>query len=215
MLSGSYFDYYVDCEGHEISHFYEQLESYARANSKEDREKISSNLWDRYGVEEAVFVLDLSGFSRTAEKHGIVHYLSMIQRMRMTLKPLIDHYRGSVVKFEADNCFARFLNVRDAIRTGVSYNLTLTAMNLTTPDDLDIHSAIGIDYGKFLLVNEFDMYGEPVNIASKLGEDTAKAGQILVTQNAIATLGDNGGFNSKSVEVIVSGMNIKTVEIEY
>ena len=40
---------------------------------------------------------------------------------------------------------------------------------------------VGIGFGRVLRVGESDVYGAEVNAASKLGEDTAKAWEILVT----------------------------------
>lgn len=198
-----------------MSQFYNLLEAYARADSTQDRTGIEAEIWDRFGREQAIFVLDLSGFSLSTAKHGIVHYLSKIQRMRMTLAPLISHNGGSVVKFEADNCFARFPETLDAVRTAINYNHTLDAMNLTTPEDLDIQASIGIDFGKFLLVEKEDIYGMPVNIASKLGEDAAGIGQILVTKNAMARIDNQAGIKSQPIDISISGMAIAACDILY
>jgi len=40
---------------------------------------------------------------------------------------------------------------------------------------------IGLGYGDMLRIAEDDVFGAEVNAASKLGEDTAKEGEILVT----------------------------------
>ncbi len=198
-----------------MTEFYNFLEAYARADSTEDRVGLEAEIWDRFGLEQAIFVLDLSGFSRMAIQHGIVHYLSKIQRMRMTLAPLINHNGGNVVKFEADNCFARFSDTLDAVKTAISYNHTLDAMNLTTPDDLDMQASIGIDHGRFLLVKEEDIYGLPVNIASKLGEDVATEGQILVTSNAMSMIDEHAGIKSRPLKVDASGLIIEACDILY
>ena len=193
--------------------FEKRLESYARANTAEERSKIDTGIWSKYGNEQAIFILDMTGFSINTKEFGIVHYLSTVQRMRMTIKPLVESNGGKVVKFEADNCFARFPDPLSAVQTAIIYNHTLRAMNLTTPKDLDIHSGIGIDYGKFLLIQQVDLWGEPVNFASKLGEDIAKAGQILVTKRAMDMISKDAGIKCKSLTVKSSGLKIKAVEI--
>ena len=45
--------------------------------------------------------------------------------------------------------------------------------------------SVGIDYGEVLLIGESDYYGDPVNTASKLGEDLAVRGETLVTERAL------------------------------
>jgi len=195
--------------------FYTKLEAYAATNAAEDRQDISEDLWRRYGSEGAIFILDLSGFSRTANKHGIVHCLSMIQQMRTMLAPLVESRGGAVVKFEADNCFARFPDPLEAIQTAIDCNHLLAGMNEKSPPDFQIHASVGIDYGKFLLIRDTDFYGVPVNIASKLGEDTAEPGEILVTERVLEKIGEEHGLEGKSRTVTISGLDIAAFEVFY
>ena len=44
---------------------------------------------------------------------------------------------------------------------------------------------MGIDYGRVLLIDDMDFYGDPVNTASKLGEDLAVRAETLVTKRAL------------------------------
>ena len=74
--------------------------------------------------------------------------------------------------------------------------------------------AIGIDFGRFLLIEDADFYGGPVNLASKLGEDIAKSGQILVTDNAMKQPGAEQ-FPAKKIEFSISGVQITAHEITY
>ena len=59
------------------------------------RQLIEQALWKEFGVERAVLVLDMSGFSELCERHGIVHYLSMVRRMQATAEPIIAKYDGA------------------------------------------------------------------------------------------------------------------------
>lgn len=195
--------------------FYARLESFAGTDTPDDRAAIEAELWKNYGIEQAVFVLDLSGFSRTTNRHGIVHCLSMIQRMRTTLEPIVDAHGGAVVKFEADNCFARFPDVTNAVDAAITCNRVLAAVNRSARDDSQIHAAIGIDFGWFLLVRDADFYGAPVNVASKLGEDTATPGQILVTDRVMQRMGEAGGLRSERHVFTISGIDIEAHEIFY
>lgn len=195
--------------------FYTRLETFAGADGPDDRAAIEAELWANYGVEQAVFVLDLSGFSRTTNQHGIVHCLSMIQRMRTTLGPIVDGHGGAVVKFEADNCFARFPDVSNAVDAAITCNRVLAAANESARGDSRIHASIGIDFGWFLLVRDTDFYGAPVNVASKLGEDTATPGQILVTDRVMERMGEAAGLRSRRHVFTISGIDIEAHEIFY
>ena len=48
-----------------------------------------------------------------------------------------------------------------------------------------MYISIGIDYGRLLLIGEVEFFGDPVNTASKLGEDLAARSEILLTQRAM------------------------------
>lgn len=86
--------------------FYDLLLQYSQAEDSEIRKKLETTLWENYGQEQTVFVLDMSGFSRLTRKYGIIHYLSMVRRMQLTSEPIVKSFDGYMIKFEADNCFA-------------------------------------------------------------------------------------------------------------
>ncbi len=96
--------------------FQNLLLDYSHETDLDKRGQIEESLWQEYGTEFAILVLDMSGFSLLTRKYGIVHYLSMVRRMQVTVEPIIDSFEGIVVKFEADNCFAVFPKPLAAIR---------------------------------------------------------------------------------------------------
>ena len=100
--------------------FNELLLAYSQELQAKDRERIEKELWDKYGTEKAILVVDMAGFSLLTERFGIVHYLSMVRRMQITSKPIVESFKGQVVKFEADNCFALFDKPLNAIRATIS-----------------------------------------------------------------------------------------------
>ena len=61
---------------------------------------------------------------------------------------------------------------------------TAREYNTKRPNNEHILLCLGIGTGMMLRIGEHDVYGEEVNSASKLGEDTAKPWEILVT-NAV------------------------------
>lgn len=166
--------------------FNDLLLRFSQELGQEERNQIERELWDAYGASLAVLVVDMSGFTRIAKQHGVVHYLSMVRRMQLTARPVIESYDGHVVKFEADNAFAKFDQPGNAIRACIALNLAMSSANILTPSELDVHVSCGIDFGKCLVPHEADYFGGPVNRASKLGEDLGEPGQILVTDEAMA-----------------------------
>ncbi len=191
------------------------LLKYSQESSPEKRREIERDIWERYGVKRVVFVLDMSGFSLLTRKYGIVHYLSMIRRMQLTVEPIIETHRGKIIKFEADNCFAVFPDALAAVHAASAIQLAFKASNLVTSNDLDIHVSCGIDYGDILIVDEEDMFGDAVNRACKLGEDVAAAGEIIVTREALERIPPEAGVQTREVFVSISGVSIAAYSIQY
>ena len=195
--------------------FQELLLRFSQETNVESQKAIEAELWQEYGTERVVFVLDMSGFSLLTRKYGIIHYLSMVRRMQLTAEPIIKTYGGSMLKFEADNCFAVFPDTLSAVHAAISLQLAFDASNLLTSDDFDVHIACGIDQGKILIVGDEDCFGDAVNRACKLGEDIAAAGEILVTQDAIKTITSELDFKLREMNISVSGITIPAYAIGY
>ncbi|MEW6078672.1 MAG: adenylate/guanylate cyclase domain-containing protein [Thermodesulfobacteriota bacterium] len=188
--------------------FQKLLLNYSHTEDPEKRRRIESELWEKYGMERAVFVLDMSGFSRITRKFGIVHYLSMVKRMQLTTAPIVKSYGGSMIKYEADNCFAVFPEPLPALNAALAIQHAFAASNLITSDELDIHISCGIDYGKILVIKGEDCFGDAVNRASKLGEDVASSGEILITREAMAMVPPGAGFRATEKNITISGLHI-------
>jgi adenylate cyclase len=195
--------------------FHEMLLSFSQSEMIGERQKIEQSLWEEFGAEYAVFVLDMSGFSLLTRKYGIVHYLSMVRRMQMTTEPIVKSYGGFMIKYEADNCFAVFPKPLSAVNAAIAMQHAFRAENLLTSEDLDIHISCGIDYGKILIVGHEDCFGDPVNRASKMGEDLAVAGEILITNEALQMIPSNAGIKAREMNVSISGITIPAYLIEY
>jgi class 3 adenylate cyclase len=193
--------------------FHELLLQHSQEPDMVRRLGIEQTLWREFGAERAVLVMDMSGFSELCERHGIVHYLSMVRRMQATAEPIIGKYHGALVKFEADNCYATFPDVDSALRAALELNSAFHVANEATPDELDIRVACGIDYGQILVLEGRDFYGHAVNRACKLGEDVAVAGEILVTSEAAAKLSAPHN-DAKRVQLGVSGIRIEAWSVK-
>ena len=196
-------------------YFQELILRYSQETTQEERQKIEAELWEAYGAEQATFVLDMSGFSMLTRKYGIIHYLSMVRRMQLTATPIIESYGGSLIKFEADNCFAVFEDTLPAVRAAIAMQLAFDASNLLTSDDFDVHISCGIDYRKILIIDDVDCFGDAVNRACKLGEDVAAAGEIMVTRTAMERVPPNTDLHRHEITISVSGITIPAFAIKY
>jgi class 3 adenylate cyclase len=189
------------------------LLNYSSEPDLERRRELETRLWREFGADRAVLVLDMSGFSQLSARHGIVHYLSMVRRMQLTAEPIVRRYSGTLVKFEADDCFAMFPDVAGAIQAAVELNDAFKAANEATPAELDIRIACGIDFGSILVVPGVDFFGNAVNRACKLGEDLAASGEILVTLEAMATLPAAHSTQGSLRQFDISGIRIEAFAV--
>lgn len=186
--------------------FNDALIRYSQEFNPKDRKIIERQVWSSCGKTISTMVIDMSGFTRLTESYGVVHYLSMVRRMQLTAKPIIESYGGKIVKFEADNAFTYFDKPDKAIRAAIALNFALDSANIITHEELDIRISCGIDHGECLLPHPHDYYGGPVNKASKLGEDLGKPGEILVTDHAFSYVPASLGIETQPTTLSITDM---------
>lgn len=179
----------------------------ARNEYPEKIAEIDQQIHATFDQDCAILVLDLSGFSRLTIRHGIVHFLAMIHRMAAISTPIIQQHQGRVVKQEADNIFAVFADVAAAVATAIDIFKAFEAVNSGLPNEQDLYAGIGIGYGTTLVVGDDDLYGNEMNLASKLGEDLARQGEILITEAAYSQLQANA-MEWEALPLSVSGLDI-------
>lgn len=158
-----------------------------RIEHPERSAEIDAAIRSTFEEQHAVFILDMSGFSKTVQRYGIIHYLAMIRRMRRVVRPAIESNGGAIVKSEADNVFAVFPDAASAVRAAKDVQHDLDTANLVTADESDIFVSIGIGFGTILLACD-DVYGDELNLTSKLGEDVAEKNEVLLTSSARADI---------------------------
>jgi len=162
------------------------IAAYAEAIDADKADSIRARIWERFGVDGTVFISDMASFSSTSRKLGVCHFLKLIHRTRKLVAPVVERNRGTLLKCDADNCYAFFKEPEDAIRASFDVSAALYEFNDSFGLSEQIYLSIGIDYGRILLIDDVDFFGDPVNTASKLGEDLAVRAETLVTERAIA-----------------------------
>jgi adenylate cyclase len=157
------------------------IEERVHASSEAEKQRIDQRIWDLFGETWCVMFTDLVGFSRAVEAYGITHFLQTIFAAESELVPLIDEHDGIVLKSEGDSMLVIFRNPSKALACSVAMQRHLHRHNQDASEAEDILLCIGLGYGHLLKIGDADVFGAQVNAASKLGEDTAKAWEILVT----------------------------------
>lgn len=193
---------------------YRLLATYSKV-SGDQLQKIEDEVWDIFGQSATVLVIDMSGFSKITKQEGIIYYLSLIKRMQDTVAMAITRHHGTLIKFLADNAFVIFDAPQHALNCIEDIHTSLHEENALTPDMHDIRLAAGIDAGQILNINNTDMFGDPVNIASLLGEDTAEAGQVMMTRRAFDRLDEQSKQGWKMLDLTASGVDLKVASKQF
>ncbi len=146
-----------------------------------DHEAIDRRIWDLFGEEWCVMATDLAGFSRNVADFGIIHFLQTIYESERILVPIIEEHDGILLKVEGDSFLVIFRNVEKALRASIEMQHATVQYNQNRRPEEHVLLCVGLGFGPVLRIGDADVFGAEVNAASKLGEDTAKAHEILVT----------------------------------
>ena len=146
-----------------------------------DQELIDQRIWSLFGERWCIMFTDLSGFSRQVAEFGIIHFLQIIYESQRLLTPCVEAHDGVLLKAEADSLMIIFRQPGSALDAALQMMKVLHQHNQTRAPSEQVLLCLGLGWGQVLRVGDFEVFGPEVNAASKLGEDTAKAGEILVT----------------------------------
>ena len=129
-----------------------------KLNAQPERQtELEADIWRQFGCHKTVLALDMSGFSLTVRRDGIVSYLAKIRQMQQLTIPLVKQYQGELVKCEADNLMAVFDDATHALQAAIAMSVGCKHLGQTV--------SIGLDYGHILLIKNKDCFGDAVNRA--------------------------------------------------
>ena len=176
-----------------------------RAQPDANKDAIDRRIWNLLGAKRAVMFTDLSGFSRGVAQFGPVHFLHTIYTSIQIFVPLIERHDGILLKAEADSLLVIFGSPDPAMACAVAMQKAAMIHNQKVPPEEQVLLCVGMGYGDMLLVGDEDVFGAEVNAASKLGEDTAKAREIFVTDNFRQGLTSVDGLEFEKIDFVPPG----------
>lgn len=177
---------------------WELVEQRGRAGA--DVAAVDRAIWEGFGQRRAVMFTDLAGFSRGVEQFGILHFLHVIHEQRKLLFPILGRHGGTLLKEEGDSLLVVFADAPASFACAVEMQHATLRHNVGRPPEEHVLLCLGLGFGDVLLVGSEDVWGREVNVASKLGEDTARAGEILLSGAAAAALGEVSGVVFEPIE---------------
>jgi adenylate cyclase len=163
-----------------------------RANDESDSTEVDRRIWDRFGTEGAIVFTDLKGFTRRSEEYGITHFLETVLRSQQLLRPIIATHNGIAIDVVADSMMIWFDDLRDSLNCSIAMQNACQEFNVGKPPANQVLLSVGIGYGPTLKVGNVRLAGSEVNVASKLGEDTAEGYEILVSTSVQQNTGTEG-----------------------
>jgi class 3 adenylate cyclase len=179
-----------------------------------DKRSIDQRIWDLFGEDWAVMFTDLSGFSRRVAEFGIIHFLQVLYEQKRLLSPVVHDHDGILIKIEADSLLVIFKKPRRALECAIAMQHACQKLSLQRTPEEKLLLCIGLGVGRILRIGDVDVYGAEVNAASKLGEDTAKASEILVTRAFREQCGEVPGVVFHEIDVTIPGTD-KSYNVQY
>jgi class 3 adenylate cyclase/TolB-like protein/predicted negative regulator of RcsB-dependent stress response len=136
-----------------------------------------------------VVAMDVVGYSRLMEldEAGTLQRLKDVHEKVVGLA--ISRYGGRVVKLMGDGVLADFTSVVDALRCAVEIQRELASRNGAAALTHRLQLRIGLHLGD-VIVEGADIYGDGVNVASRL-EGLADPGGIVLSKQVYDHLGNN------------------------
>ncbi len=128
----------------------------------------------------AIVFTDIVGFTERTSHQSRAENQAMLDEFERTVRPLIRHFSGRLLKMIGDACLATFHSPTDAVRCGMAMQDALAARNQDKPAEQQIHIRVAINAGEVRLSGK-DVFGEAVNVASRV-EGIAPAGEIYLTE---------------------------------
>lgn len=147
-----------------------------------DKASVDRHIWDLFGATWTVMFTDLSGFSRNVSDFGIIHFLQTIVESQRIFTPLLEEHDGFLLKTEGDSMLVIFRNPARGVDCAFAMQKAAADYNAGRSAAERILLCVGLGYGQVLRIADEDVYGSEVNAASRLGEDMAEAGEVLVTE---------------------------------
>jgi class 3 adenylate cyclase len=143
----------------------------------------------KYLHRQAILNLDLTGFTISAIQMGSLPALLRIFDAQKVCIPVVREHGATFIRIFADDIVALFDSPATALDASLEIHARVHAFNrsdISGPNPPE--ASIGIGYGDVYAVGPNRAMGAEMNRTSKLGEDTACGGEILVTESVHAEL---------------------------
>jgi class 3 adenylate cyclase/pimeloyl-ACP methyl ester carboxylesterase len=130
----------------------------------------------------AILAADVVGYSRLMSTDEMSTLTALKAHRRELIDPEIAAHHGRMVKTTGDGALVEFASVVDAVGCAVVIQRGMISRNQDVAEDKRIVFRIGINVGD-IIIDEGDIYGDGVNIASRL-EALCEPGGLCISRAA-------------------------------
>ncbi|MBI3992029.1 MAG: hypothetical protein HY342_02050 [Candidatus Lambdaproteobacteria bacterium] len=160
----------------------------------------------KHQARKAILVLDMTGFTEAAQKFGELASLLRIYDVQKVCAPIFRQHRAALIHAFADDLTVIFDDPGTALDVAFEVHHRIDVFNRSSL--ASAHPArccIGIGYGDIFAIGPNLAMGDEMNMASKLGEDTARGGETLTTANVYKALRHRGDctFQAQSSDDLI------------
>ncbi len=148
----------------------------------------------RYLETRAVLVLDLTGFTEAARQDPLESLLRIFEARKLCIPALLGHDAAFVRAF-ADDLVALFARPEPALDAALEIHRRLAMQT----DGARSQACIGLGYGEIYAFGANRAMGLEMNLTSRLGEDTAKGAETLLTEGAYRELASRRDVSFESL----------------
>ena len=126
-----------------------------------------------------VLCADVHGYSRLMEADE-AGTMATLRRYRTAISGLVERHDGRIVNTWGDAVIAEFASVVEAVQCAVEIQQEISSRDLDPPDANRMRFRIGINLGDVMVEGD-DIYGDGVNIASRL-QELADPGGVVISR---------------------------------
>jgi adenylate cyclase len=123
----------------------------------------------------AIVAIEVDGYSRLMADDEEGTHRRLKAHLREIVGASVSEHQGHLVKDNGEQILAEFASVVDAVRCAADIQHDMTGRNADLPEKERILYRIGINAGDVIKEPE-DIYGDGVNIATRLGTLTEPGG---------------------------------------
>jgi class 3 adenylate cyclase len=132
-----------------------------------------------------ILFTDIEDSTRYWDRYGDVQGRLMVNLHNRLAFPVVHHFNGRIIKTIGDSIMASFKYPDDALRAAVAIQQSLSKRRKEDPD-FQLRVRVGIHTGE-AIVEDGDVYGNVVNIASRL-EGKGKGDEIMLSYKTASAL---------------------------